>query len=244
MATFVVVHGAWSAGWAWKKMRPLMRARGHEIFTPTCTGLGERTHLGSPSVGLHTHVDDMTGVLEFEDLSGIVLVAHSYGGMVATMLADRMPGRIAHLLYLDAFVPRDGQSVVDLVGAEVAAAMRAGAAATGEGWKVPANPLPTDTPPDDIAWIMPRRKMQPVRCFEEPARLTGAIERVSRSYIYCLKAGPGDVFRQFARRAQSEGWPYRELDCGHNPHLNMPEALAGLFEATLPVGDRQGGPPA
>lgn len=230
MATFVIVHGAWSAGWAWKKMRPLMRGRGHEIFTPTQTGLGERVHLAASQVGLSTHVEDIAAVLEFEDLSDVVLVAHSYGGMVATMVADRMPARIRRLIYLDAFVPRDGESVVALVGPEAAATMRAGAAAAGAGWQVPANPLPADTPPEDVAWITPRRKMQPVRCFEEPARLTGAVERLPRSYVYCRKAGPGDVFRQFARRAQAEGWPYRELDSGHNPHLNMPDTLADLLE--------------
>ena len=231
MATFVIVHGAWSAGWAWKKMRPLMRARGHEIFTPTQTGLGERVHLAASSVSLSTHVEDTAAVLEFEDLSDVVLVAHSYGGMVATMVADRTPGRIRHLIYLDAFVPRDGESVAVLVGPEAAATMRAGAAAAGAGWQVPANPLPADTPPEDVAWITPRRKMQPVRCFEEAARLTGAVERLPRSYVYCRKAGPGDVFRQFARRAQAESWPYRELDSGHNPHLNMPDTLADLLEA-------------
>ena len=231
MATFVIAHGAWSAGWAWKKMRPLMRARGHTLFTPTYTGIGELTHLAKPDVNLSTHVADVLGVLEYEDLSGIVLVGHSYGGMVATVVADRASERIAHLVYLDAFVPRDGQAIFDLVGTETARGMREGAKLKGEGWRVPPNPLPPDTSEADVAWALPRRVMQPIATFEEAARLTGAVERLPRTYIYCRKGGPGDMFAQFAKRAQSEpGWNYRELDASHNPHITMPDVLAQVFD--------------
>ena len=105
MAVFVVAHGAWSAAWAWKKMRPLLRAAGHELWTPTYTGLGERAHLASPAIDLDTHIADVIGMLEMEDLRDVVLIAHSYGGMVATGVADRVRERIAQLVYLDAFVP-------------------------------------------------------------------------------------------------------------------------------------------
>src|SRR3954447_11262141 len=115
MATIVVAHGAWSAGWAWKKMRPLLRASGHELFTPTYTGLGERSHLATPDVGLSTHIQDIVNVIEFEDVRDVVLCGHSYGGMVATGVADRLSERIAQVIYLDAFVPRDGQCLADLV---------------------------------------------------------------------------------------------------------------------------------
>ena len=233
MTTFVVAHGAWSAGWAWKKMRPLLRAHGHELVTPTYTGIGERSHLATPAVNLSTHVADILGVLEFEDLHDIVLVGHSYGGMVATMVADRVSARIAHLVYLDAFVPRDGQALVDLVGPEPAAGMRAGALAKGEGWRVPPNPLPPDTGADDVAWALPRRVMQPLASFEERVSLTGALERLARTYIYCTRSGPGDVFAQFARRARGEaGWNYRQIDASHNPHITKPEVLAGLLDET------------
>src|SRR5215475_12852732 len=104
MATFLVAHGAWSAGWVWKKMRPLLRERGHELFTPTYTGLGERAHLARHDVGLETHIADILGVLQFEDLRNVILIGHSYGGMVATGVADRAPERLAQLVYLDAFV--------------------------------------------------------------------------------------------------------------------------------------------
>src|ERR1044072_6713043 len=131
MAAFVVPQGAWSAGWAWKKMRPLMRAAGHELWTPTCTGLGERAHLGHADVGLHTHIEDIVAVLETADLNDVILIGHSYGGMVATGVADRARGRIRHLVYLDAFAPTDGQALFDLMPPDLAAKMRAGAGGSG-----------------------------------------------------------------------------------------------------------------
>ena len=152
MATIVVAHGAWSSAWAWQKMRPLLREAGHELYTPSYTGLGERGHLASPAIDLDTHIADVLGVLKFEDLNDVVLIGHSYGGMVATGVADRSEGRVAKLIYLDAFAPKDGQSLFDLVGPETELKMRQGASETGAGWKVPANPMPPDTPPDYVAW--------------------------------------------------------------------------------------------
>jgi pimeloyl-ACP methyl ester carboxylesterase len=115
MATFVIVHGAWSGGHAWRWLRPLLRTAGHEVFTPALTGLGERSHLASAQVDLDTHIRDVLGVLEFEDLDQVVLVGHSYGGVVITGVADRMPQRVAQLVYLDAEVPADGQCEFDLL---------------------------------------------------------------------------------------------------------------------------------
>src|SRR6185295_1250547 len=144
MATFVVAHGAWSAGWAWKKMRPLMRAAGHELWAPTYTGLGERVHLASADVSLDTHIQDIVAVLETEDLNDVILIGHSYGGMVATGVADRARARIKHVIYVDAFAPKDGQSVLDLQQAEALERIRAGAATSGDGWRIPSGPMPPD----------------------------------------------------------------------------------------------------
>src|SRR5438309_8723367 len=155
MAIFVVAHGAWSAAWAWKKMRPLMREAGHELWTPTYTGLGERAHLGHADVSLDTHIQDVVAVLEAEDLTGVHLIGHSYGGMVATGVADRARDRIAHLIYLDAFVPRDGQSLLDL---DVPARQRTQELAKfGDGWRVPPRPIPPDTSAADLEWLTARR---------------------------------------------------------------------------------------
>ena len=124
MATFVIVHGAWSGGHAWRWVRPLLRSAGHEVFTPALTGLGERSHLASAQVDLETHVRDVVGVLEYEDLGEVVLVGRSYGGMVISGVADRVPQRLAQLVYLDAEVPMDGQSELDVLPRRSGLAMR------------------------------------------------------------------------------------------------------------------------
>jgi len=231
MATFLIAHGAWSAAWAWKKMRPLLQARGHALYTPTYTGLGERAHLASREVGLETHIADVLGTLEFEDLRDVVLVGHSYGGMVATGVADRARARLRRLVYLDAFVPRDGQSLLDLLPADVRERMREAARTAGDGWRVPPNPVPPDTSETDLAWLMPRRVMHPLRAFEEPIRLSGPEGAAPRAYIYCTRIAPGDVFGPFAERARREaGWQYHELEASHRPNVTAPEALAALLE--------------
>lgn len=231
MSVFVVAHGAWSAGWAWKKMRPLLRALGHEVYTPTYTGLGERIHLASRDVGLDTHIDDVLGVLEYEDLRDVVLVGHSYGGMVATGVAERASRRLSQLVYLDAFVPGDGESLLDLLPSGMREKMREAARAEGESWRVPPTPVPSDTPEADRAWIAPRRFMHPLKALEQPVHLSGAVDTLRRTYIYCTRPGPGDPFRRFAERARTEaGWHCVEIDSSHNPHITVPEKLAAMLD--------------
>jgi pimeloyl-ACP methyl ester carboxylesterase len=226
--TFLVCHGAWSAGWAWKKMHPLMRAAGHRLVTPTYTGLGERAHLANPSIDLETHIQDILNVIQYEDLRDIVLVGHSYGGMVATGVADRVPDRITQLIYIDAFVPRDGQSLLDL-NAPARQRMRE-MATSGEGWRIPPNPTPPDTPPADIAWLTERRVNMPIQCFEMGLKLHHGEPALPRNYIYALRATPADTFGPFAARAKSEsGWRYFEIDASHSPNVTAPEALTGLL---------------
>ena len=231
MATFLVAHGAWSAAWAWKKMRPLLQARGHDLHIPTYTGLGERAHLASRDIGLSTHIADVLGTLEFEDLRDVVLVGHSYGGMVATGVADRARARLRRLVYLDAFVPRDGQSLLDLLPADVRERMREAARTAGEGWRVPPNPVPPDTSEADLAWLMPRRVMHPLRAFEDALHLTGPEGAIPRVYIYCTRIAPGDVFGPFAeRRAARRRGSTSSSTASHSPNVTAPEALAALLE--------------
>jgi pimeloyl-ACP methyl ester carboxylesterase len=226
MATFLICHGAWSAGWAWKKVRPLLRAAGHEVFTPTYTGLGERAHHASPAVDLEIHIKDVLGVIEFEDLRNCILVGHSYGGMVATGVADLVPERIRHLIYLDAFVPGDGQSLLDIRGS----APRAAAASPDEDWLVPPNPPPPDTSEADLAWLAPRRRPQPVKTFSQSLHLRNSTTTFPRSYIYCTMKAPDDVFLQFSRRFKSDpAWRYFEIAASHSPNVTAPGALARLF---------------
>src|SRR6476469_10004163 len=141
--TFLVCHGAWSAGWAWKKMHPLMQAAGHRLITPTYTGLGERVHLANPSIDLDSQIEDVMNVIKYEDLRDIVLIGHSYGGMVATGVADRARDKVRQLIYIDAFVPEDGQSLLDLN--EVARPRMQELSKSGDGWRVPPNPTSEDT---------------------------------------------------------------------------------------------------
>src|SRR4029453_15642013 len=159
MATLVICRGGWSPGWAWKKVRPLLRAAGHEVFTPTYTGLGERAHQANPAGAPGAPIRERPGVIEFEGLRYIALLGHSYGGMVATGVADRVPERVKQLIYLDAFVPGNGQSLLDLRGPAPRPAATAG---QGEDWLVPPNPPAPDTSAADLAWFTPRRRPQPV----------------------------------------------------------------------------------
>jgi pimeloyl-ACP methyl ester carboxylesterase len=150
---------------------------------------------------------------------------------VATGVADRARARVRRLVYLDAFVPRDGQSLLDLLPRDVAERMREAAKTTGDGWRVPPNPVPSDTSEADLAWLMPRRVMHPLRAFEEPLRLTAPEGAVPRTYIYCTRIAPGDVFGRFAERARREaGWEYFELEASHSPNVTAPEVLAALLE--------------
>jgi pimeloyl-ACP methyl ester carboxylesterase len=225
MATFVVAHGAWSAGWGWKKMHPLMTARGHRLITPTLTGLGERGHLAHPDINLDTHIADIVGVLEFEDLSGINLIGHSYGGMVATGAADRARQRVAQLIYIDAFVPDNGDSVFDLLPPAVRAQRKVDA----DGWRVAPGPMPPDTPDEDRAWCEPRRLPQPVKTNEQKLTLQNGPLTLPRHYIYCTRHSTDDRFRRFYERAQRDGWGTYEIDSSHNPHITNPVALANLL---------------
>jgi pimeloyl-ACP methyl ester carboxylesterase len=228
MATFVLCHGAWSSAWAWKKVRPLMRERGHELWTPTLTGLGERSHLAHPDIDLDTHIQDVVNVLEYEDLRDVILLGHSYGGMVATGVADRAAPRLKALVYLDAFVPGDGQSLHDLVPPEHVAHQRAGLI---DGWRVPANPVPPDTAPEDVKWIEGRRMTQPIKTVSQKLRLAHGETRLPRSYIYCARKAPGDVFLQFAERAKGDkAWRYYQLDASHSPNVTAPRELAEILD--------------
>ncbi len=209
-------------------MHPLMSAAGIRLVTPTYTGLGERVHLATREVDLQTHVQDLENVVKFEGLNGFVLLGHSYGGMVATQLADRIPEKITKLVYLDAFVPQDGQSLLDLQGPAGAKAFRDRVQA-GDGWRAPPNPAPADTAAADVAWINERRMPQPMKCFETRVRLTHGDTKIPRAYIRCMRTYGNEGFAPFAARAKREGWPYHEMDASHSPHVTAPDALAALL---------------
>jgi pimeloyl-ACP methyl ester carboxylesterase len=227
--TFLVCHGAWGGGWSWKKMQPLMQAAGHRLVAPTYTGLGERQHLANPLIDLDTHIQDVLNVIKYEDLRDVVLIGHSYGGMVATGVADRARDRIAQLIYLDAFVPDDGQSLFDLN--EPSRQRDRDIAKAGDGWRIPPMPPPPDTAPADLEWLAERRVAMPIKCFETKLRLQGGKLSLPRSYIYATRISPADTFGRFAKRARSEaGWRYYEIDASHSPAVTAPETLMTLLE--------------
>ena len=210
-------------------MHPLMSARGHRLITPTLTGVGERSHLAHPGVDLETHIADILGVLTYEDLSGVTLIGHSYSGMVVTGVADRARSRIERLIYLDAFVPNDGESAFDVLPAATRAQRQAGANNSADGWRIPPGPMPPDTSAQDRAWCEPLRVPQPVKTFEQKLTLRNGPLTLPRHYIYCMRNPPDDRFRVFFERAKADGWGTHDIDASHNPHITCPEVLADLL---------------
>ncbi len=237
MATYVLVHGACHGGWCWRRVAPLLRAAGHEVFTPTLTGLGERAHLAHRGIDLEAHIEDVAAVLAYEELREVVLVGHSYAGMVITGVAERAADRLAQLVYLDAGVPRDGEAGLDLFAPEEVAAMRAQVAATGEGWRLPppGGERPWDvTAPDDVRWVRSKVTPHPFATFTQPLRLANyAAAAVPRTFIHCTAAPPAPWRRLSLRRVRAEpGWRYRALPTGHEAMVTMPRELADLLLAT------------
>jgi pimeloyl-ACP methyl ester carboxylesterase len=234
LAIVVLAHGGWSSAWAWKKVRPLLAAAGHQFFTPTYTGLGERAHLADPSNDLETHIQDVLGVLKFEDLRAVVLIGHSYGGMVATGVADRARDRIAHLVYLDAFVPANGQALVDLTPPAERSRLL-DSVKTGDGWRVTPNPIPPDTSAADVEWITKFRMPQSVKCFTQPLQLQAELD-LPRTYIHCTRYADKKPFAQFAGRYNGKpGWQSFDLDASHSPNVTAPDALVDVLKRILPA---------
>lgn len=232
MATFVLVHGAWHGGWCWRTVATALRAAGHEVFTPTLTGLGERAHLLSRDIGLETHIEDVVGVLRCEGLQDVVLCGHSYGGMVITGVADRESERIGALVYLDAFVPNDGEAAVDLMLPERRDGLLRTAREAGDGWRLPPTPAVDYgvTDPDDRAWVDGLCGPHPLACFEQQIRLSGAYRSVPRrTYILAANYNPSS-FRAYATMAENDpAWTSLSLPCLHDAMVIMPEALTEML---------------
>ena len=238
MATFVIVHGAWGGAWEWTAVARALRGAGHEVFTPTLTGMGERAHLARQDVGMTTHVRDIVAMLQIEDLHDVVLCGHSYGGMPVTGAADQVPDRIRLLVYIDALIPRDGQSALDLLPEPFGDLVRSAAAGGGNSWRIAIPPelLPPQglIPEEERTRYVVRLQDQPVATFTEPILLAGAVEDLPRAFVRCtaddLGAGlGGDPIAQFAARARAEGWIYREIATPHDPQLIDPTATATVL---------------
>lgn len=220
--TFVIVHGAWGGSWAFKKVDSLMTAHGALVYRPSLTGQGERLHLASPEVGLETHINDVVNMIVFENLKDIVLVGHSYGGMVITGVADRIPERIRRLIYLDALLPVDGESVFTAIpnNREGMRAMEKDGMIV-PSWVKPDQPFPKDVP-------------QSIKTFSEPIVLKNP-KLKDIPGVYILTVDPGkkpdeDTFFIFAERAKKRQWKYLEMIADHNPQWSKPTDLVSLLE--------------
>lgn len=222
MATYVLVHGAWAGGWIWRDMADRLRALGHRVFTPTLTGLGDRSHLISPQINLTTHVLDVANLIKWEELSDIVLIGHSYGGMVISGVTEEAPqGTIRSIVYLDAFLPNNGESLSDLAGSP--------------------NALPVDMQQDPVPFPGrggtgdPRLERlltpHPLRTLTQKLELTGARGRIPRK-TYVLATGrpqPSPFSVLSERIAGDPTWRLEKLACGHNTMIEMPEETLQIF---------------
>ncbi|MEO6380342.1 MAG: alpha/beta fold hydrolase [Caulobacteraceae bacterium] len=232
MATFVLVTGAWHGGWCWKRVRKALTELGHEVFTPTLTGLCERSHLLSRDIDLNTHIDDVANLIRWEELQDVILVGHSYGGCVISGVADRMAAKLAALVYLDAFVLEDGQGLHDTLPPDQRKMQLDAVAAMGDGWRVP--PIPAvvfNVNAADRDWVDAQCTDQPLACFQQKLRLNQAVPAVGSIHYIYASGWQGSPFTTFYERAKAQGWSTREIACGHDVMLDRPEELtAALLE--------------
>jgi pimeloyl-ACP methyl ester carboxylesterase len=226
MATYVFVAGGGLGGYVWKKVATRLRARRHEVYTPTLTGLGERVHLASPQINLDTHIQDILGVIEYEDLHDVLLVAHSYGGMVITGVAQQVPRRIARLVYLDALIPLHGQALLDVIGPFWRERFEELVQTRGEGWKLPSLAERSLTQGMQI-----KTSAQPFATMQQPLLLHNpAAESIPRTFIYCTQSGwSAEHIAPIAARVHAAGWDYHELATDHMAMVTAPKELTDIL---------------
>ena len=227
--TYVLVHGAWHGSWCWKRVRNSLQNAGHRVFTPTLTGLGERSHLNSAAVNLSTHIADVVNLLRWEDLSDVILCGHSYGGSVISGVADQIPERIRTLVYLDAFVPENGECLFDL-SPERAQQMRLQAKTAGDGWSVP--PIPAEgfsVNRRDAAWVDAQCTSQSIASFEEHIKLNRAASYTHDATHILATGWDNSPFLTAHERAKAKGWKTRTVPCGHEVMLDLPGELTDLL---------------
>ena len=230
-ATFVLVHGAWSGGWCYARVADRLRARGHLVFTPTLTGQGERSHLLAGSVNLSTHITDILNVFHYEGLRDVVLAGHSYGGMVITGVADRIPELVSSLVYLDAFLPEDGQSLFDINIAKNTQTFLANAGNIG-GLAVPPPPAAFfNVNANDAARFDALATPFPLGAFTERIKLSGQHRAIARHvYVHATVLPRDSPFKPFYERVKDDpAWAAHALPCGHEVMLDMPERVTEIL---------------
>lgn len=236
MTTFVLLHGAFHGAWCWSRVAPLLRAAGHQVFTPTQTGLGDRAHLLHAGITLTTFVDDLVAVLDTEELTDAVLVGHSFGGAAITGAAERVPHRIRHLIYLDSAIPVSGRSPLDLAEPEIAAARRRLGAETGGVSIAPPDPAVFGVPEGpDADWV--RRRLTPHPFGTMATALTLAHSPgngLPCTYIACTDPVYETLAWARAMARAQPGWAWRDLAAGHDAMVTAPRATADLLMDIAP----------
>lgn len=228
MADFVLVHGAWHGAWCWKKILPGLWSAGHRAFAVSLSGVGERAHQLSPDITLRTHADDVGAVIDAEELQRAIVVGHSYGGMVITAVADRMPERIARLVYLDAVVPLPGESWSSTHPAQTQAQRRQTIAVTGS--IPPADPAMYGLAGEDAQWVARRQTPQPGRVYDDPLHFDAArVAALPRTFIDCTAPALATIAVMRERVRQQPGWQVREIATGHDAMISAPQELLRLL---------------
>lgn len=231
MSTFVLVHGSWHGGWCWKRVLPYLHTAGNTVYTPTLTGMGERSHLRAPTINLSCHIQDIVNVILYENLENVILVGHSYAGMVITGVADKIPSRLSQLVYLDAFVPESGQSNWDQVGSTHDPNSKE--PVLPDSWFIPAPESVEEwgiTDPKEVEWIITR--LTPITKAQVVEKLfIGAktSEHIRKAFISCVVDQYPPLTRTASRIRGTPGWHYFELETGHDGMVTAPEALAELL---------------
>lgn len=219
--TFVLVHGAWHGGWCWRRVADRLRAKGHYVVAPTLSGVGERSHLKPEDIDLTTQVDDVVGEIKWKDLDDVVLVGHSYGGMVITGVAEQLHDHIAAIVYLDAFVPGDGQSLADF--------------SSRPSWPEPETPAPPASyfhvNLNDSAWVNGKLTAHPTGCFTQKLKVTGAYQSIAKKmYIRAPLFANKGFDRTLERCRADRTWHTAMVTCGHDVMIDQPAELTAMLE--------------
>jgi pimeloyl-ACP methyl ester carboxylesterase len=238
-STFVLVHGGRHGGWCWRHVAAALRQAGHLVYAPTLTGLGERAHLLNASIGLDTHVRDIVGVFKYEDLSDVVLVSHSYGGMVTSGAMEDVAERVRAFVLVDARLPRPGESLMDLVGTDIASKVRDMVARQGEGWFLPTEDASFWGLQDaeQIAWVNSKITPQPFKTYTDSSGPTDRAWTHPGTFIECQPSmnTPSELDRFKARSETDPQFRYRVMTGGHEPMVTNPAELTRLLiEAAAP----------
>lgn len=230
MTTFLLLHGMWHGGWCWQKVAPRLRAAGHEVYTPTLTGLGERSHLRPATIDLNTHIQDVVNVFEYEDLHDVILVGHSFGGTLASLVAEKIPDRIAHLVNLDGPLPEDGRALKDLIGDTWDFFQKNAIDPAAPEW---INPIPDWTfgvSGTDLEWMQSKLTPHPLKALTTPVTLANpSAHALPRTFIGCTEDSPAETLAAEEAKFANLGWQYRSLPTGHDAMITMPEALTKIL---------------